>query len=135
MLSLGKITKDQYTAAIAEKIIFQPQSLGGIKAPHFVMAVQDYLVQKYGDAMVDTGGLKVTTTLDWNLQQDAEKAVSDGVARNTQLYDSTNGALVAEDPQTGQILGTGWLGGLFRPVQTMVISMSQHRVCANRDLR
>jgi penicillin-binding protein 1C len=104
MLDLGKITKDQYNAAIAEKITFQPQSIGGIKAPHFVMAVQDYLVQKYGEGMVDTGGLKVTTTLDWNLQQDAEKAVSDGVTRNTQLYNSTNGALVAEDPQSGQIL-------------------------------
>ena len=104
MLELGKITKDQYNAAIAEKIVFQPQSIGGIKAPHFVMAIQDYLAQKYGEETVDTGGLRVTTTLDWNLQQAAEKAVSDGVARNTQLYDATNGALVAQDPQTGQIL-------------------------------
>ncbi|MDE2018916.1 MAG: penicillin-binding protein [Patescibacteria group bacterium] len=104
MLSLGKIDQKQYNQAIAEKIVFQPKSLGGIKAPHFVMAIQDYLTQKYGEDMVDTGGLKVITTLDWSLQQDAEKAVEDGVARNTQLYDSTNGALVAEDPQTGQIL-------------------------------
>ena len=104
MYSLGKISKPDYSAAVAEKIIFQPQSAVGIKAPHFIMAVQDYLVQKYGEAMVDTGGLKVTTTLNWNLQQAAETAVTEGVARDKQLYSSTNGALVAEDPQTGQIL-------------------------------
>lgn len=104
MYDLGKITKAEYNAAVAEKISFQPESSGGIKAPHFVMAVEDYLVQKYGEAAVDTGGLKVITTLDWNLQQAAETAVTQGVARNTSLYDSTNGSLVAQDPQTGQIL-------------------------------
>jgi membrane peptidoglycan carboxypeptidase len=68
------------------------------------MAVADYLVQKYGEDMVDTGGLKVITTLNWNLQQEAEAVVTAGVARNTQLYQATNASLVAEDPQTGQIL-------------------------------
>ena len=104
MYNLGKITKAQHDAAVAEKIVFQPQSANGIKAPHFVMAVDDYLVQKYGEDMVDTGGLKVVTTLNWNLQQAAETAVTAGVARNTQLYKATNASLVAQDPQTGQIL-------------------------------
>ncbi len=104
MYGLGKITKAQYNAAVAEKIVFQPQSADGIKAPHFVMAVDDYLVQKYGEDVVDTGGLKVITTLNWNLQRAAETVVTAGVARNTQLYKATNASLVAEDPQTGQIL-------------------------------
>jgi penicillin-binding protein 1C len=104
MYSLGKITEAQYNAALAEKLTFQPQSLEGIKAPHFVMAVEDYLVQKYGADEVNTGGLKVTTTLNWDLQQAAETAVTQGVARNTELYKATNASLVAEDPQTGQIL-------------------------------
>src|SRR5262249_13017272 len=104
MYETGKITKAQETTALGYKIAFQPQSQGGIKAPHFVMAVEDYLVQKYGATLVEQGGLKVVTTLDWNLQQLAEKTVDDGVARNAELYKSNNGALVAEDPKTGQIL-------------------------------
>lgn len=104
MFQLGKINKKQLDGALAYKIVFQPKMIGGIKAPHFVMAVQDYLVQKYGEDMVNRGGLKVTTTLDWNLQQVAETAVENGVKRNVELYKGTNAALVAQDAATGQIL-------------------------------
>ncbi len=104
MYQLGKISQQQLNDALAYKIVFQPQSISSMKAPNFVMAVQNYLVQKYGEDMVDRGGLKVITTLDWNLQQQAEQAVATGVARNQQLYQAYNGALVAEDPQTGQVL-------------------------------
>lgn len=106
MYNTGKITKAQLTDAENFKIVFQPQSESGngIRAPHFVMAVENYLVQKYGENEVDNGGLKVITTLNWTMQQQAEAAVAQGVARNTQLYQSTNGALVAQDPTTGQIL-------------------------------
>jgi membrane peptidoglycan carboxypeptidase len=104
MYDLGKITKVQLNDALGFPIAFQPQSVGNIKAPHFVMAVQSYLVQKYGEDMVDHGGLRVMTTLDWNLQQAAETAVASGVARNQQLYQAFNGALIAQDPKTGQVL-------------------------------
>ena len=104
MYELGKITKSQLTDALAYKITFQPQSTGTIKAPHFVMAVQEYLVQKYGENLVDHGGLRVMTTLDWNLQQEAETAVEQGAAQNQKLYQGYNAALVAQDPTTGQVL-------------------------------
>ena len=104
MYSLKMITKAQFDAAVAEKITFQPQSIGGIKAPWFVNAVENYLVQKYGETTVDQTNMKVITTLDWNLEQEAEAAVAAGAARNEQLYHSNNASLVAEDPQTGQIL-------------------------------
>lgn len=104
MHELGKITEKQLKEATAYKIIFQPKSIGGIKAPHFVMAIQDYLIQKYGDDMVSRGGLRVTTSLDWRLQEAAEKAVESGVKRNEELYQSKNAALVAQDTSTGQIL-------------------------------
>ena len=103
MLDLNKISRAQYDEAISYKITFQPQGTG-IKAPHFVMAVQDYLTKKYGEELVRTGGLRVTTSLDWKLQEIAERVVKNGVQRNTDLYNGRNGALVAEDPQTGQIL-------------------------------
>jgi membrane peptidoglycan carboxypeptidase len=104
MYEQGKITKAELDSSLQYKITFQPQSARGIKAPHFVMAVEDYLVQRYGENLVDRGGLRVVTTLDWNLQQDAESAVTDGVAQNQKLYKGYNAALAAEDPKTGQIL-------------------------------
>ncbi len=104
MYDLGKISKSDFAAAKKEQLAFSPQNPKGILAPHFVMGVMDYLTQKYGDSMVRVGGLKVTTTLDWNLQQIAEKAVSDGAAQNETLYSGKNAALVAQDAKTGQIL-------------------------------
>ncbi len=104
MYAQGKITQKQLSDALAYKMVFQPQSQGAIKAPNFVMAVENYLIQKYGEDMVDNGGLKVITTLNWPLQQQAETAITQGVARDTQLYKAYNGALVAEDPTTGQIV-------------------------------
>ncbi len=103
MRDLGKISGAEYKSAISAKLDFQPPGTG-IKAPHFVMAVQDYLIKKYGEDMVRTGGLNVITTLDWNMQEIAERVVAAGAERNEKLYEGKNAALVAEDPKTGQIL-------------------------------
>lgn len=103
MLSLGKISKEEYDRAIKTEISFQPQG-NGIKAPHFTIALQDYLVKKYGEDMIRTGGLTVKSTLDWDLQEVAEKVVKEGAERNDNLYKGQNAALVAEETNTGQIL-------------------------------
>ena len=63
-----------------------------IKAPHFVIAVQEYLNNKYGEDFVRTTGLKVITTLDWKLQEIAEKVVSEGAKGSEELYKGTNAA-------------------------------------------
>lgn len=104
MLELKKITEKDYDEALNEKITFLPQDTTGIRAPHFVLYVQDYLVQKYGEELVRAGGLKVITTLDWKLQELGEKVVKEGAERNDELYQGKNAALVVEDPKTGQIL-------------------------------
>lgn len=75
-----------------------------IKAPHFVMYIKDQLVEQYGEEMVEKGGLKVYTTLDYDLQLIAEDAVVKGVEYNAAHYRATNAALVATEPGTGQIL-------------------------------
>src|SRR3989344_4982771 len=103
MYKLGKITREELNAALAKKIEFAPQVTVGILAPHFVEAVKEYLIQKYGEGVVREGGLKVITTLDWDLQQLGEKVVKEGAERNETLYKGKNAALVAEDPKTGQI--------------------------------
>ncbi|MCL5006554.1 MAG: transglycosylase domain-containing protein [Patescibacteria group bacterium] len=103
MLTLGYITQAQFNAAGTNLPSFLPPQRSG-KAPNFVNYVEDYLTRQYGANALEVGGLKVITTLDWNLQQAAETAVKNGVARNATLYNGNNGALVAEDPKTGQIL-------------------------------
>lgn len=103
MLQLGKITEDEFQKALNFKIVFQKRDTG-IKAPHFVLNVQDYLVQKYGEVAVREGGLFVKTTLDWEMQELAEKVVKKTAEENDRLYDGKNAALVAEDTNTGEIL-------------------------------
>lgn len=103
MYDQGRISREEYDSAVSAEVLFKQQDLG-IKAPHFVLALQDYLLNKYGEAMVRTGGLTVLSTLDWRLQEIAEKAVREGAERNEELYKGKNAALVAEDPKTGQIL-------------------------------
>jgi len=105
MARLGYITEEQANAAIETLTLTKLQPQKNIfAAPHFVMYIKDYLQQKYGDSAVEQGGLKVYTTLDWDKQQIAEKAVRDGAEKNTKTYDAANAGLVAMDPKTGQIL-------------------------------
>ena len=104
MLENKFITEDEYNKALKEKVVFQPKSIAGIKAPHFVMYVKDYLENKYGEEMLSKGGLKITTTLDYDLQQMAEKEVYNYVTKNGPAFKATNAAMVATDPRTGQIL-------------------------------
>lgn len=99
------ITKEEYDKAAAEDVVFQPKSVAGIKAPHFVMYIKDYLEEKYGDRLLQEGGLKITSTVDYELQEKAEEIVKDYVTNTgVKTYKATNGALVAIDPKTGQIL-------------------------------
>ena len=104
MYELGFIDEEEKERAVNIEVVFSEQSIGSIKSPHFVMMVKDYLIDKYGEDMVEKGGLKITTTLDWDLQQKAEESIKEGAQRNTELYNGRNASLVAEDPKTGQIL-------------------------------
>ena len=75
----------------------------GIIAPHFVMFVREYLNGKYGEDFVEKSGLKVTTALDLDLQNIAERVVKEGAEKN-KIYNAKNAALTAINPETGQIL-------------------------------
>ena len=70
----------QLRAAKQEPVVLAPQVTPPWVAPHFVWAVQQELADKLcGGAATCTaleqGGLKIITTLDWRLQQIAEKWV------------------------------------------------------------
>ncbi len=104
MLDLGFIAKEEIEEAQKQKVIFIDKKEKGIKAPHFVMFIKSYLEEKYGNELIEEGGLKVITTLDWELQQKAEKIVADYAKENETKFNAKNAGLTAIDPKTGKIL-------------------------------
>ena len=102
MRDLGYITKQQEVEAEKEKLTILPIQTP-IHAPHFVMYVKDFLVKKYGLALVEKGGFKVITSLDLNLQKIAQNIVADEVEKNAYL-NLTNGAALITNPKNGGIL-------------------------------
>jgi membrane peptidoglycan carboxypeptidase len=106
MLRDHYISQAEYDKAVKEPLTFQDGSIQrDLKAPWFVDYVLRQLSQKYGDAVVAGGGLRVTTTLDYNLQRIAEQAVSNNVNRpDLKARNVNNGAAEVIDPNTGQVL-------------------------------
>lgn len=100
----GYITKDQEEAALAELPEFKFQTKGSsFKAPHFVQYVQKILEERYGEKVIEQGGLKVTTTLDLDLQEKAQEIVAEEIAK-VEAQRITNGGSVVMNPETGEIL-------------------------------
>ena len=104
MLENKFITQDEYNSAIEEKIDFQPQEKYGMRAPHFVEFIKQYLVNKYGDTAIQENGYKVITTLNYDLQAKAEEITKKIALENAEKFNAENTAVVAIDPKTGQIL-------------------------------
>ena len=102
MVEDGYITREEADAAEAEELELKPLG-ANIRAAHFVMYVRQILEERYGTAMVEEGGLKVRTSLDINMQEQAEHIVYEEVNKAKGLLVG-NGALVAMDPKTGQVL-------------------------------
>ena len=103
MYELGYINEEDLDKSKNEKGQFITRN-EGIKAPHFVMYVKEYLVERYGEDVVERGGLNVTTTLNWEWQKIGEEIVKKYGDDNAKKYNTKNTALVATDPKTGQIL-------------------------------
>ncbi|MCK5211162.1 PBP1A family penicillin-binding protein [Candidatus Parcubacteria bacterium] len=97
------ISVDQADEAKQYILDFQPPT-SNIKAPHFVMYVREMLSEKYGEKMVEQGGLRVITTLDLYKQNIAEEIITEHAEENDEQYEATNAGLVSLDPKTGQIL-------------------------------
>lgn len=104
MLSNGFISKKEYDEATKEKVEFKIIGDGSLKAPHFTLFIKEYLENKYGEALVSEGGLKVITSLDYDLQTKAEQIVYKYALQNEKNFNAENASLVAIDPKTGQIL-------------------------------
>lgn len=102
MYEEGYITAEQRDKAFKERLDYQKVS-NNIKAAHFVLYVKDLLIQTYGQKAVEEGGLKVTTSLDLDIQEAAQASVSAEVSR-LKGYNVSNGAALISNPRTGEIL-------------------------------
>jgi len=104
MFDQGYITADQRDEAMVVKVSFTPKATNSLKSPHFVMYIINYLEKEYGEEAVQEGGLKVITTLNYDMESVAEEMIKDYVTTNEKKLGAENAALVAIDPKTGQIL-------------------------------
>lgn len=101
MLEDKYLTQEDADKTLSSEIKYvEPQKL---KAPHFALYVKDILADKFGDAVVEKGGLRVMTTLDLDLQEFAQNAVATEVAK-LKKQKVGNGAAMVTHPKTGEIL-------------------------------
>ncbi len=105
MVAEGFITQEQADTA-SDKPLELKERLTGIEAPHFVLHVRELLTEQFGEKIVETGGLNVITTLDYDKHKIAEEEITrflvdDGAS---ETYNIGNAALTAIDPKTGQVL-------------------------------
>jgi 1A family penicillin-binding protein len=98
----GFITKNKTEEAKEEDIIFHTSS-NYIKAPHFVLDLKKELENKYGEDFIKEKGLKIYTTIDYDLQKKVEEIVKERVKINYN-YNAYNAAVMVIDPNNGEVL-------------------------------
>ncbi len=119
MHDAGYLTENERATIAAEPLRYRSQ-LFAIQAPHFVIYVQDLLARRFGSErfsdQLRQGGLRIVTTLDLDLQRQAEAAVRHRLdllnCRKPGLCDNhtdrnrrvDNAAAVILDSTTGEIL-------------------------------
>ncbi len=107
MRTHGYITDAQFDEALAAKLVFNQRGTieSDLQAPHFVHYVLEELTARYGKDVVEGGGLRVYTSLDYRLQRQAEEFTRQEVALQQERGKNVNtAAMVAIDPNSGEIL-------------------------------
>ncbi len=107
MVDEGYITAAEAQAALNEMNIrvlaMSPPTVGAIKYPHFIFTVLRQAEELLGAQAIYRGGLNIYTTLDPEAQRLAEQSVTS--QRDTiNGYGGNNAALIAVQPDTGEIL-------------------------------
>lgn len=104
MVANDVITPAEAETARSTALVFKPNRFD-IQAPHFVLGRIDQEIRaRFGEKALLSEGLEVITTLDMNLQREAERILEEEIQAVTQLSNAQNGAFVAMDVETGQIL-------------------------------
>lgn len=119
MVRHGFIDQGTMDATLAETVYLNEGRIPGIgldiedaPAPHFAQHVRELLPALIGQDQV-TGNLRVTTTLDLELQNIATESVTSQLAA-LEGSGVTNGALVAIDPGSGEVLAMVGSNDFFR---------------------
>jgi len=111
MAEAGRIDDAALQAALAEPITPKTRVEDRTRAPHFVDFVKGELAERYGHEL-ETEGLQVYTTLDVDLQQAGQRAVTQGLESLEKTYRRLasasrqaplQGALIVLEPQTGGV--------------------------------
>jgi len=103
MLDLNMITARQRQTIRSRSAGVTPAG----QAPYYVAHLKNKLVERYGQGIVELGGLEVTAALDLKLQKLAEQTLRDGVKR---VSPQLQGALLSMDIATGDLLAA--VGGV-----------------------
>jgi penicillin-binding protein 1A len=108
MAEKGYITQAQADAAIAEPLrVKRGTRYTKIREPYFFDYVKQRLIDKYGINTVRRGGLKIYTTIDPNLQEDARDAINSTLKAPS----DPSSAVVTTDPKTGYVKAMASSGG------------------------
>jgi membrane peptidoglycan carboxypeptidase len=108
MVRTHQITQEQSDEAYAEDLSPPNHMFGPVTqvvAPAFSDWVEQQIADKYGSAILYGGGLHVVTTINLQLEAEAQQAVNDEINRfgGAQHHES-QGAMTAIDPRTGAVL-------------------------------
>lgn len=101
MVKNGYLSQEDADKTFEEKLTYA--EIKAPVAPHFALWVKDQLVEKYGEKKVEQGGLRVTTTLDLDLQTFTQESVASEVGKLAKQKVG-NGAAIVTHPSTGEIL-------------------------------
>lgn len=102
MIRNGHISEQQADQAKRVRLSYTPLKRD-LLAPHWVMYVRDLVENKYGPRLIHQGGLKIFTTLDFDLQGKLQEVAHNNVD-TLAVRDANNTAITAVNPKTGEIL-------------------------------
>src|SRR6201995_2327310 len=105
MWEQGYITRDRFLKARTSGLgLHEGHQYTTVHDPFLFNLVEQELIKRYGTNTVRNGGLKAYTTIDPELQQDAEEAVADCTEIGTCYPGGPVTGLASVDPKTGAIL-------------------------------
>ena len=97
------LSNEEYEEAKNAELNFETAKVP-LEAPHFVFYTKQYLIDLLGEDVVETGGLRVKTTLDLDIQKLAQETVYNEIEGDKYSLNVYNGAMVVLDTKTSGIL-------------------------------
>lgn len=103
MVTAGFITERQAEAAKAQPIKLTGITSYAYRAPYFSSYLIQQLINRYGEDVVMKGGLRIHSTLDLDLQLEAERLLKESIEKHGKRLNFSQGAIIVIEPKTGFI--------------------------------